>query len=322
MIVCLQCLEEARRYEVRPMKQHEIHVPPYLKPGDKIGICATARKVFLLNMIEASEIPESWGMKIEFGEHLFGDVNQYSGTDEERATDLQYFLDDPETKAIFCARGGYGTMRIIDRLDFTKFKQHPKWIVGYSDITVLHSHVHTNCNIASMHATMPINFKLDLFSTETLRKALMGINLSYKTENKTTVANRPGNAEGILVGGNLSLLYAMLHSDSDIDTDGKILFLEDLDEYLYHIDRMILSMKRAGKFRGLKGLIIGGMSLMRDNEILFGKDAEEIIAEHIEEYDFPVCYGFPAGHDIENYALPFGTSVYMNLQEREAEIHF
>lgn len=273
-------------------------------------------------MIEAAAIPESWGMKIEFGQHLFGDLNQYSGTDEERAADLQHFLDDPETKAIFCARGGYGTMRIIDRLDFTTFKKNPKWIVGYSDITVLHSHVHTNCSIASMHATMPVNFNLDLFSTESLRKALLGIHLSYKAENKTAIANRAGKAEGILVGGNLSLLYAMLHSDSDIDTNGKILFLEDLDEYLYHVDRMILSLKRAGKFRGLKGLIVGGMNLMRDNEILFGKNAEEIISEHIEEYDFPVCYGFPAGHDIKNYALPLGTRIHMDLQDRDAEVHF
>ncbi|MEO5643544.1 MAG: LD-carboxypeptidase [Bacteroidia bacterium] len=304
------------------MKQHEIQVPPYLKPGDKIGICATARKVFLPDMTEVSKIPEDWGMKIQFGQNLFGELHQFSGTDEERAADLQYFLDDPETKAIFCARGGYGTMRIIDRLDFTAFKKNPKWIVGYSDITVLHSHIHTNCHIASLHATMPINFRLDQFSTGSLRKALMGINLSYTAENKTAVANRSGKAEGILVGGNLSLLYAMLHSDSDIDTNGKILFLEDIDEYLYHIDRMILSLKRAGKFRGLKGLIVGGMTAMRDNEIHFGKDAEEIISEHVAEYDFPVCYGFPAGHDSENYALPLGTHVCMNLKDRITNIHF
>ncbi len=315
-------LKEARRYEVQPMKQQEIQVPPYLQPGDKIGICATARKVFRLNMEEAAKIPQGWGLQVEFGKHLFGDVNQYSGTDEERAEDLQHFLDDPDIKAIFCARGGYGTMRIIDRLDFTEFKKHPKWIVGYSDITVLHSHVHSLCNTASLHATMPINFKLDLFSTESMRKALMGMELFYKTENKTAVINRPGKAEGQVIGGNLSLLYAMMNSDSDIDTNGKILFLEDLDEYLYHVDRMILSLKRAGKFRGLKGLIVGSMSVMRDNEIPFGKDAEEIISEHVYEYDFPVCYGFPAGHDIKNYALLFGKTAELVVEKYSAELKF
>jgi muramoyltetrapeptide carboxypeptidase len=299
-----------------------IIIPPYLKPGDKIGICATARKVFRINMEEAAKIPESWGMEVVFGKNLFGDLHQFSGTDEERAEDLQTFLDDPEIKAVFCARGGYGTMRIIDLLDFTEFKKHPKWIVGYSDITVLHSHIHTNCNTATLHATMPINFKLDLFSTESMRKALMGIPVEYKTENKTAGKNRPGKAEGQLIGGNLSLLYAMLHSDSDINTNGKILFLEDLDEYLYHVDRMVLSLKRAGKFNGLKGLIIGDMIQMKDNEILFGKNAEEIIAEHVERFDFPVCYGFPAGHDIKNYALPFGKTALLDVGVDSATLTF
>lgn len=297
-------------------------IPPYLKPGDKIGICATARKVFRLNIEEVAKIIEGWGMSVVTGKNLFGEMNQFSGTDEARAEDLQTFLDDPEIKAVISARGGYGTMRIIDRLDFTTFKKHPKWIVGFSDITVLHSHIHTNCHIATLHATMPINFKLDLFSTESLRKALMGISLLYETDNTTTVANRPGKAEGVMVGGNLSLLYAMLNSDSDIDTNGKILFLEDLDEYLYHIDRMVLSLKRAGKFRGLKGLLVGDMKGMRDNEIPFGKNAEQIIAEHVAEYDFPVAYGFPAGHDVKNYALPFGVPVSVHFEDRKTGVAY
>ncbi|MDQ3109156.1 MAG: LD-carboxypeptidase [Bacteroidota bacterium] len=304
------------------MKQQEIQIPPYLKPGDKIGICATARKVSSAAMEEAAKIPESWGMKIEFSKNLFGDLNQFSGTDAERAEDLQHFLDDPEIKAVFSARGGYGTMRIIDKIDFTAFKKNPKWIVGYSDITVLHSHIHTHCNTASLHATMPVNFERDLFSTGSVRNALMGIPLEYQTENETAVTNRPGKAEGQLIGGNLSLLYAMLHSDSDIDTNGKILFLEDLDEYLYHIDRMVLSLKRAGKFNGIKGLIVGGMNEMKDNEIPFGKNAEEIIAEHVERFDFPVCYGFPAGHDIKNYALPFGKTAVLNVGDETTELTF
>lgn len=299
-----------------------IIIPPYLQPGDTIGIVATARKIPRINLEEAAKIPESWGFKVKFGKNVFGDVNQFSGTDEERAADLQEMLDDPEIKAVICARGGYGTLRIIDRLDFTKFKQHPKWIVGYSDITVLHSHIHRNCHVATLHATMPVNFKLDFFSTESLRKALMGIPEKYRAENKTSVKNREGKAEAQLVGGNLSLLYAMLHSDSDIDTEGKILFLEDLDEYLYHIDRMVLSLKRAGKFRGLKGLIVGGMSQMKDNDIPFGKNAEQIIEEHTAEYNFPVCYGFPAGHDVKNYALPLGKTVLLEVEKDSAGISF
>ena len=299
-----------------------IIIPPYLEPGDTIGIVATARKILRLNLEEAAKIPESWGFKVKFGKNVFGDVNQFSGTDEERAADLQAMLDDPEIKAVIVARGGYGTLRIIDRLDFTKFKQNPKWIVGYSDITVLHSHIHRNCQVATLHATMPINFKLDLFSTESLRKALMGIPQEYKAENQTSVKNRLGKAEAPLVGGNLSLLYALLNSDSDIDTNGKILFLEDLDEYLYHVDRMVLSLKRAGKFRGLKGLIVGGMSQMKDNDIPFGKNAEQIIEEHVSEYDFPVCYGFPAGHDTKNYALPLGKMISMEAEKESSVISF
>jgi muramoyltetrapeptide carboxypeptidase len=304
------------------MKQQEFQLPPYLQMGDTIGLCATARKVFRPNMEEAAKIIEGWGFKVKFGKNMFGDVDQFSGTDAERAEDLQVFLDDPEVKAVICARGGYGTMRIVDRLNFTKFKQHPKWIVGFSDITVLHSHILRNYHVATLHATMPINFKLDLFSTESLRKALMGIALEYKTENETSVKNRPGKTEAPVVGGNLSLLYALQHSDSDIVTSGKILFLEDLDEYLYHIDRMILSLKRAGKFHGLKGLIVGQMIKMKDNEILFGKNAEQIIAEHLEEFDFPVCYGFPAGHDIKNYALPFGKTAQFNVEGDVTELKF
>jgi muramoyltetrapeptide carboxypeptidase len=299
-----------------------ITIPPYLKPGDTIGICATARKVFRPNMEEAAKIIESWGFKVKFGKNMFGDVDQFSGTDAERAEDLQHFLDDPEIKAVISARGGYGTMRIVDRLDFTKFKQHPKWIIGFSDITVLHSHILRNYHVATLHATMPINFKLDLFSTESLRKALMGISLEYKTENETPVENRSGKTEAPVVGGNLSLLYALQHSESDIVTSGKILFLEDLDEYLYHIDRMILSLKRAGKFHGLKGLIVGQMIKMKDNEILFGKNAEQIIAEHVEEFNFPVCYGFPAGHDIKNYALPFGKTAQLSVEGDVTELKF
>lgn len=273
-------------------------------------------------MEPAIKILESWGLYVELGKNLFGSNDQFSGTDKGRAEDLQYFMDHLNVKAVISARGGYGTLRIIDQLDFTEFKKNPKWIIGYSDITVLHSHIHRNFHTATLHATMPINFGKDEYSTESLRMALSGKALSYKAKNIGQVKNKTGIAEGQLIGGNLSLLYAMQGSVSDIDTKGKILLLEDLDEYLYHMDRMFLSLKRAGKFEGIKGLVIGGMNEMKDNAIPFGKTAEQIISETVSEYDFPVCYGFPSGHDVKNYALPFGKTVKLDVSIDSAELDF
>ena len=301
---------------------NNIILPSFLKKGDTIGICATARKISRDEIEPAVKILESWGLYVAFGKNVFGNENQYSGSDEQRAEDLQNFLDDPDIKAVISARGGYGTIRIIDKLDFSAFEKNPKWIIGYSDITVLHSHIHANFNIATLHATMPINFGKDKFSTETLRKTLFGHAMKYEVSNETSVPNRPGKIAADLVGGNLSLLYALQGSASDIDTNGKILFLEDLDEYLYHIDRMMISLKRAGKLSGLKGLIAGGMSEMKDNAIPFGKNAEQIIADSVADYDFPVCYGFPAGHDVKNYALPLGSKVFLEVNKKSSLLEF
>ncbi len=278
--------------------------PPYLKKGDKIGIVAPARKISKEEIRFAVDTFEKWGLKVILGENLLGDENQYSGSDEQRADDLQKMLDDNSIHAIISARGGYGTLRIIDKLDFKKFQEKPRWIIGYSDITVLHSHIHQNFEIETLHATMPINFSKDEESVETLRKNLFGEEIIYKINSHPL--NRKGNAEGELVGGNLSLLYAMKGSKSGISTSGKILFIEDLDEYLYHIDRMIISLKRSGKLSHLAGLIVGGMTDMKDNPIPFGKTAEQIIFDAVKEFDYPVCFGFPAGHAQKNLALPFG----------------
>ncbi len=293
--------------------------PRFLKPGDTIGIVAPARKISLTELTDGIKILEGWGFTIKLPANLFKEQNQFSGSDEERAADLQMMLDDGNVKAIISARGGYGTVRIIDRLNFTKFKQHPKWLVGYSDMTVLHNHLQTNFQTQSIHACMVFNMQHDKFdkdAVESLGRALTGVPLYYHFSNSEHQSlNRKGIAKGILCGGNLSLLYALSGSVSDIDTVGKILFIEDLDEYLYHIDRMMIQLKRSGKLQNLAGLIVGGMSDMRDNAIPFGKTAEEIIREHVSEYDYPVCFDFPAGHVKRNLALIMGATVELNVGE-------
>jgi muramoyltetrapeptide carboxypeptidase len=284
--------------------------PSYLKQGDKIGIVACARKISKEEIQSAIDLLGIWGLEVVLGKNLFKSENQYSGSDKERTEDLQTMLDDDSIKAVISARGGYGTMRIIDNIDFTKFIKNPKWVIGYSDITVLHSHIH-NFSIETIHSTMPINFDKNPEATETLQKILFGGEKHY--EIIPHLYNREGSAEGELVGGNLSLLYALSGSISDINTNGKILFIEDLDEYLYHVDRMMINLKRGGKLEGLAGLIVGGMTDMKDNSIPFGKNAEEIIYDAVKEYNFPVCFNFPAGHIDRNLAMRFGKKMILEV---------
>ena len=296
--------------------------PPYLKSGDKIAIVATARKVSPAEMDVAIGTLRSWGLQVITGPHLFGANNQYSGTDEERTADLQMMLDDTDIKAIICARGGYGTVRIIDQLNFSTFEQHPKWIVGYSDITVLHSHIQTRFGIETLHATMPINFPDEgtEAATESLRKALFGEPLDYNIV--SSPFNKYGNVSGELTGGNLSILYSLTGSASDIQTQDKILFIEDLDEYLYHMDRMMINLKRSGKLSGIKGLIVGGLTKMNDNTVPFGKQAEQIIAEYAREAGIPVCFNFPAGHISDNRALIMGREVQLDIDANGVSVRF
>lgn len=295
--------------------------PSYLKQGDKIGIVATARKVSEEEVAPAMRMLESWGFNVIPGQDLFREDRQFAGTDEERAADMQRMLDDPEIKAILIARGGYGTMRIVDMLDFTGFNAHPKWIVGFSDVTVLHSHIHSNHNTETLHSIMCLHFGKNAEADETLRKALTGELLGYELTGGLEL-NRSGEGSGMLVGGNLSLLYALNNSSSDIDTDGKILFIEDLDEYLYHLDRMMLSLKRAGKLEKLAGLVVGGMSDMKDNAVPFGRTAEEIIMETVQEYHYPVCFHFPAGHIERNLALIMGRLSRLEVSREGVRLSF
>jgi muramoyltetrapeptide carboxypeptidase len=291
--------------------------PPYLKAGDKIAIIATARKIGKEYIDHAVAEFKAWGLEVVLGENLLKEAHQFAGTDEQRSADLQTMLDDASVKAIIVARGGYGTARIIDSIDFSEFKKQPKWVIGFSDITVLHSHIH-NLGVASLHATMPINFAKNKESVNSLKNALFGVSQTIQAD--SSQYNRTGTAEAELVGGNLSILYSMLGSASDIDTRGKILFIEDLDEYLYHIDRIMIALKRAGKLANLAGLVVGHMNDMKDNAIPFGKTAEEIILDAIKEYNFPVCFNFTSGHLEPNLALRFGEKVRLSVDANAAEL--
>lgn len=294
--------------------------PPFLQKGDTVAIVSTARKNIEDNLQPSIDLLKSWGLEVKLGKTIGLDYYQLAGTDSQRAEDFQEMMDNPNIKAIWCVRGGYGTVRIIDLLDFTKFKQNPKWIVGFSDVTVLHSHLN-RMGIQSIHGTMPISIpRATDDAKESLRKSLFGEKLEYVLD--CDALNHLGNAKGELVGGNLSILYSLLGSESAIDCNDKILFLEDLDEYLYHIDRMMLNLKRNGCLSSLKGIIIGGMTEMKDNEIPWGKNAFEIIEETIKGLDIPVLYNFPAGHIRDNRALIFGKQVSLEINERESKVVF
>ena len=297
--------------------------PPSLQSGDKIGLICTAKRINFAEIEHAVKLFEAWGLKVVVGKTLHQSYNQFAGTDEERAADLQQMLDDDSIRAVICARGGYGTVRIIDRINFSKFAKTPKWIVGYSDVCVLHAHIHQNFGIETLHATMPINFpkeQTDIPALQSLKDALFGNSLKYKIASNQL--NRPGSAEGQVIGGNLSVLYSLCGSKSDISTEGKILFLEDLTEYLYHIDRMMMNFKRSGKLEKLKGLVVGGFTEMEDNEVPFGKTAEEIIIEAVKEYEYPVCFGFPGGHFEDNRALIFGRKARFEVSHDGTFIKF
>ncbi len=290
--------------------------PPYLKRGDKIAIVSPARKTAPEEVAPAIRMFRAWGLEVVEGEHLYASWSQFAGSDEQRLADMQRMLDDDDIRAVICSRGGYGTVRIIDRLDFSRFVQNPKWIVGYSDVTVLHSHIHRHFNTETLHAIMPVNFRDKCDGSpaiNTLKKALFGKDISYSYPSESFF--RRGKASGQLTGGNLSILYSLTNTNSDISTHGKILFLEDLDEYLYHVDRMMVNLRRSGKLENLAGLVVGGMTKMNDNEVPFDKTAIEIIAGAVEDYPYPVCYNFPAGHVEDNRALILGREVNFEVSD-------
>ena len=270
--------------------------PDYLKKGSKIAIVAPARKISRDEIAAAVQWIEEKGFVAVYDDRLFAEYHQLAGDDDFRASVLQDYLDRDDIDAILCARGGYGTIRIVDKLDFTKFAKHPKWIIGYSDVTVLHAKMQ-QLGYQSIHGTMAINFPNNTKEAlESLYEALIGV----KTHGRASQQETP------IVGGNLSVLYSMLGSDLFPETDGKLLFIEDLDEYLYHIDRMMMGLKRAGKLANLKALLVGAFTDMHDNIIPFGMTAKEIIFEKVKEYGYPVIWDYPAGHIDDNRAIILG----------------
>lgn len=294
--------------------------PEFLRKGDTVAIIATARKIELESLKPAITLLESWGLHVVIGSTIGAEDHQLAGPDSLRAADFQRMIDDPAIKAVWAAKGGYGTVRFIDAIDFTRFRQRPKWVIGFSDMTVLHSHIN-NMGIETLHGIMAFNVKTATpAAIETFRKALFGENITYTLPGHPY--NKFGKASGELIGGNLSVLYSILGSSSQVDCKDKILFIEDLDEYLYHIDRMMMNLKRNGWFTHVKAVIVGGMTEMNDNQVPWGKDALQIIQEIFKDYDFPVIYNFPAGHIRDNRALIFGKTIDLEVDKSGGHVTF
>jgi len=291
-------------------------IPPYLKPGDRIRIVSPAGKVQKDKILPGIELLQDEGYEVLIGKHVFDKQFQYAGTDQQRASDMQEAINDQATKAIICARGGYGTIRIIEKLDFSEILKNPKWLIGFSDVTVLHT-VLNKLGLASIHGSMPGFF---LENKKTTRSFLSLIEVLSSGRSQIEVAghqlNRKGISSGELVGGNLSLLYCLQGTPWQLDTSGKILMIEDVGEYLYHLDRMMQNLKMAGQLRNLAGMVVGGFTEMKDNESPFGKSASEIILEAVSDYNFPICFDFPVGHIPKNLAVMFGGNYQLEVAER------
>ena len=295
-------------------------VPPFLKKRDKVAIVAPAGNI-PGGVLDAVGLLQSWGLEVVLGESVNSFHHQFAGDDHLRAGDFQRMLDDPDIKAIIAARGGYGTVRIIDRIDFSGFAENPKWVIGFSDITVLHSHIQALFAIPTLHAQMPLNIPdATKPSLESLRQALFGETLSYQYQSNQ--GNRNGTADGVLTGGNLAILVSIAGSVSEPDYTGKILFIEDVGEYYYSIDRMMRMLKRSGRLKDLAGLIVGGFTALKDNEVRFGQTAEEIIFDVVKEYAYPVATGFPAGHIENNHALIFGKKVSLQVSDETVALTY
>jgi muramoyltetrapeptide carboxypeptidase len=298
-----------------PMTPLPVRIPPYLQAGDLIGICCGSGHIDAKEVLPSQQVIEGWGFKTVLGQTIGRQDGMFGGTDAERTKDIQDMLDNPEIKAILFARGGYGMVRIIDDLDFRAFNAAPKWLIGFSDVTVIHSHVHARSHVATIHSKMCNSFPDDFAKAEqvikdsilSIRASLTGEVMRYSAPPSAGGGNRYGSGEGLLIGGNLRTMENLSGTVSDIDTTGKILFIEDVEEYYYNLDRMLWNFRRTGKLSGLKGLVAGGFVRMMDDEKEpFGKTHYDIITSHVRGYGYPVCFDFPVGHQKENYALRCG----------------
>jgi len=317
--------ETVSAQESSPNKTSTLIQPPYLKAGDTVAIVAPSGvlKNRTKEIEQAKTLLKSWGLHVIIGKHVFCQANHFAGTDDERCEDFQNALDNPKISAIWCARGGYGTVRILDKLDYTKFKKNPKWLIGYSDITALHNQIHNN-GIESIHALMCTSLQDDLSSIKetvsTFKDAIFGKPINYTLAGSEY--NKPGRSSGQLVGGNLTILHTMLGSKTSINTSGKILFIEEIGEYKYHIDRMLQSLKRAGYFENCKGVILGNMSKMRKNTTLWGTTIEQLILDAFSDYDFPIAFNMPAGHEKDNRALILGRTIQLTVDSGQSIVVF
>ncbi|MFH6996547.1 LD-carboxypeptidase [Flavobacterium sp. FlaQc-57] len=296
--------------------------PPYLKSGAKVGIVSPATTVSATEIEEGLKILKSWNLEPVIGENAHNVYGCFAGTDQERLEDLQKMLDDDTIKAIIFTRGGYGTIKIIDQLDFTNFKKNPKWIVGYSDITVLHSHIHT-LEIETIHAVMLQGMpRATPESVASIKTALFGESLSYKIAKSQKNKFSENTVEGTLVGGNLSILFALNGSVSDIDTTGKILFFEDIDEYLYHLDKALIALKRNNKLANLKAILVGAMTNIKEDNLPYGKTDYEIVLDEVKEFDYPVYFDFPCGHQPDNQTLILGRTITITPDGNSVTVTF
>ncbi|HLO82561.1 MAG TPA: LD-carboxypeptidase [Chitinophagaceae bacterium] len=307
---------------------HVVTIPPYLKAGDKIAITSPAGYITLEDIQPAKLMLEQWGLVVRIGNTIGKRDYTFGGTDEERLMDLQLLLDDHTVKAIMCARGGYGVNRILDKLNFSRFLKQPKWVIGFSDITALHLHLLRNCNVASIHSKMCNSFPQDWAAAEpvvqesilSIKRALDGTKMKYTAQPNDN--NRTGVGEGLLVGGNLSIIISMMGTRSELNTEGRILFLEEVGEYMYSLDRMLMTLKRAGKLSKLKGLVIGGFNKIKTDDAgeEFGRNLYEVVMSKVAEYSYPVCFGFPIGHQKENYALKHGFNHLLTIRKDGVEL--
>ena len=326
IFICINIIFNMTAHSQKESKgsEEKLIQPEYLKSGDTISIVAPSG---VLNNFEnkiklAIEIFESWGLKVVLGDHIYNKNGHFAGTDQQRTVDFQNALDNQNIKAIWCARGGYGAVRIIDDLNFNNYFKKPKWIIGFSDITVIHNKLN-NLNSESIHAIMPSGIENLDPSNESiikLKKVLFGENLSYSIT--SNLDNKTGMSEGVLVGGNLTLLQTLIGSNTELKTDNKILFIEDVGEYTYHIDRMLYSLKRAGYFENCNGLIVGQISDIKENPTNFGMSVNKLILELLEEYDFPILFDFPAGHEKVNYPIILGRNIKLKVNQLESKVTF